>query len=223
MPVLYIPIPFVISKLMRKINLSKIKKSNGLYITFDDGPSIELTPTILDLLAKSEARATFFLLGKHLDQNPEIAKRITAMGHLIGEHSYDHTHPWKSGPFNSAKDLIKGWKSFKQIEQNYRSGYFRPPYGKFNLVTLLYILFWRKRVIFWTDDPKDYEISTIDSFLENEIKKIDTGSIVLLHDGRARQDDNPHTTIEILKAILEKSDRQKLNCRSVDDVFSTVN
>jgi peptidoglycan/xylan/chitin deacetylase (PgdA/CDA1 family) len=218
LPILYIPIPFVISKLLKKINIAKLNRSDGLYITFDDGPSTNLTPAILDLLEKSKAKATFFLLGKHIEQNPALARQIKEKGHLIGEHSYHHTHPWRTGPIKSATDLIKGWNSFSQIEKTYRTKYFRPPYGKFNMITLLYVLFWRKNVIFWTEDPKDYMISTIDSFLEKEIMNITSGSIVLLHDGRARMDEYPNTTIDVLEAILEKSSKENLNCLSVDVV-----
>jgi peptidoglycan/xylan/chitin deacetylase (PgdA/CDA1 family) len=218
-PVLYIPLPYIISKLLKKYTTDKYTGSDALYITFDDGPSEYLTPRILEMLEEANAKATFFLLGKHADQYPELVKIISDKGHLIGEHSYSHTHPWKSGPIKSAKDLLKGRKSLRQYQNHKRSIYFRPPYGKFNLITLLYVIFFRKKTIFWTDDPKDYMISTADHFIENEIQCIEKGAIVLLHDGRARTDENPDTTIDVLKAILEKSKRFIMPCRSVDDIY----
>ena len=173
----------------------------------------------MELLEKANAKATFFLLGKHIDQNRDLARKIIEKGHLIGEHSYYHTHPWKCNPIISANDLIKGWKSVRKIDKKFRSKYFRPPYGKFNLITFIYILFWRKKVVFWTEDPKDYMITNIDTFLENDLGKIKTGSVVLIHDGRARRDENPNTTIDALQAILEKSDRYKIKCQSVDNIY----
>lgn len=204
--------------MIKAININRMGKGNGLYITFDDGPSTNLTPKVLELLDSANAKATFFLLGKHIDQNKELAETIYRKGHLIGEHSYFHSHPWKSGPIRSAKDLIKGWLSARKIDEKYRSKYFRPPYGKFNLMTLLYVFLWRKKVIFWNIDPKDYMISNVDSNLRTESDSIKNGSVILLHDGRERQDENPQTTIELLEVILEKSKKDNLKCISVDNV-----
>jgi peptidoglycan/xylan/chitin deacetylase (PgdA/CDA1 family) len=72
--------------------------------------------------------------------------------------------------------------------------------------------------MFWNIDPKDYMINAVDSNLKSEIESIKNGSVILLHDGRARRDDNPQTTIELLEIILEKSKKDNLKCTSVDDL-----
>lgn len=63
-----------------------------MYLTFDDGPSEKYTETILDVLAKYDIKATFFLVGQNVEKNPEIAKRIVEEGHTIGIHCYSHAY-----------------------------------------------------------------------------------------------------------------------------------
>ncbi|MDX6523680.1 MAG: peptidoglycan-N-acetylglucosamine deacetylase, partial [Gaiellales bacterium] len=60
-------------------------------ITFDDGPSAEYTPQVLDALAAAGVHATFFVLGRHVRAHPEIAKRIVAEGHELASHGDDHS------------------------------------------------------------------------------------------------------------------------------------
>ncbi len=62
------------------------------YLTFDDGPTNEVTPAVLDVLKDKNVKATFFCLGKMLAANPEIAKRAFDEGHLIANHSYNHSY-----------------------------------------------------------------------------------------------------------------------------------
>ena len=59
-------------------------------LTFDDGPSPKWTPQILDVLKEGQAKATFFMLGEHVEKYPEVARRVASEGHEIGNHTYDH-------------------------------------------------------------------------------------------------------------------------------------
>ncbi len=63
-----------------------------MYLTFDDGPSAEYTDTILDVLAKYDIKATFFLVGENVEKRPEVARRIAEEGHTIGIHCYSHAY-----------------------------------------------------------------------------------------------------------------------------------
>ena len=62
------------------------------YLTFDDGPSRTVTPQILDILAKYDIKATFFVVGKYAEKNPDILRRIYEEGHVIGNHTYSHNY-----------------------------------------------------------------------------------------------------------------------------------
>ena len=62
------------------------------YLTFDDGPTVEVTPTVLDVLKQYNVKATFFMLGKMIERNPDLAKRVYNEGHLLANHSYSHDY-----------------------------------------------------------------------------------------------------------------------------------
>lgn len=62
------------------------------YLTFDDGPNATVTPKILDILKSEDVKATFFVIGKHVEENPEIVKRAYEEGHYIANHGYDHNN-----------------------------------------------------------------------------------------------------------------------------------
>lgn len=74
--------------------IAKITKSEEkvAYLTFDDGPTISVTPKILDILKEEEVKATFFVIGKYVDRHPEIVKREYEEGHYIANHGYDHNN-----------------------------------------------------------------------------------------------------------------------------------
>ena len=143
--------------MMRRRFINTFRMSGCVCLTFDDGPHPESTPKILELLEKTGVRATFFLLGENVEKHPDIVAKIVSHGHEIGAHGYSHLHPWKSDPYNSLLDLIKGDKIIKQCKAPESNRYFRPPYGKFNLITLLYVLITKRKVVFWNVDPKDYK------------------------------------------------------------------
>ena len=71
---------------------TNVEKTKTMYLTFDDGPSAEYTDTILDVLAKYDIKATFFLVGDNVEKRPEVAKRIAEEGHTIGIHCYAHAY-----------------------------------------------------------------------------------------------------------------------------------
>ncbi|WP_240647220.1 polysaccharide deacetylase family protein [Paenibacillus nanensis] len=84
---------------------SEPKSGKVLYLTFDDGPS-RYTPEVLDILKREGVKATFFVLGEHVEQYPEIAKRIVEEGHAIGNHTYNHVYEKLYGSFGDFASQI---------------------------------------------------------------------------------------------------------------------
>lgn len=82
-----------------------------IILTFDDGPSPKTTPAILDTLAKDCVQATFFMIGKHAEANPELAKRVRDAGHSIGSHSYSHRELNHLAPEDATQDIERGFKA----------------------------------------------------------------------------------------------------------------
>lgn len=79
-----------------------------IILTFDDGPSPKTTPAILDILAKDCVQATFFMIGKHAEAHPELARRVREAGHSIGSHSYSHRELNYLAPEDATADIERG-------------------------------------------------------------------------------------------------------------------
>ncbi len=100
----------------------------GVALTFDDGPSPESTPVILDLLARYQLPATFFVIGKKAAAHPELMRDILACGHAIGNHSLRHDYLLMlRGAENLRKDICRTQEIIKQT--GVRPFVFRPPVG----------------------------------------------------------------------------------------------
>lgn len=153
-------------------------------LTFDDGPHPRDTPEVLDVLAKHEIRATFFLIGKDVKKNQSLVKRIHAGGHEIGIHCYRHV------PFSFEKQEVLQ----KQLERTralisqacgippteLRNA--RPPYGFFTAKTKSMLAEWDYHLVMWNCIPPHFTQPmswTIQQILEASI----SGSIIVLHDG----------------------------------------
>jgi len=103
-------------------------RPNEIALTYDDGPNPTATPHLLEVLARHQVRATFFLIGKFVRQCPDLVRQIAAAGHLIGNHTM--THPWL--PFHSAARIREELSACnKSLEDTLGAPvhYFRPPHG----------------------------------------------------------------------------------------------
>ena len=69
---------------------------NKIYLTFDDGPTPDVTEWVLEELKKHQAKATFFFIGKNIKNNPDLFKRVVNDGHAIGNHTFNHFNGWKT-------------------------------------------------------------------------------------------------------------------------------
>ena len=176
--------------------LKGIRRVKGVgkvvYITFDDGPTDDVTEQILEVLDKYSVKATFFCCGQNADANPELLKKIADEGHSIGYHSYSH------------KDILKTKSSDWLADVERKSAVsemrlFRPPYGR--------ILFrhYRKlkskyRFVFWDVMSYDYDTSrspeSIMSLLEKSVRD---GSVVVFHDKEKCKDN----TLAVLPQFIE--------------------
>lgn len=149
---------------------------NEMYLTFDDGPTPDVTDWVLDELKKHNAKATFFCLGKNVKAYPGLFARIKAEGHSIGNHTFNHTNGWKAG----IKDYIKDVE--KCANEGFEASLFRPPYGKikpsqFKAVNKDY------KVVFWDVLAGDFDLSkSPEHCLNNVLNNTRDGSIIVLHD-----------------------------------------
>lgn len=150
-----------------------------IYLTFDDGPHETVTPFVLDELAKYNARASFFCIGKNVDAHPRIYERILHEGHTVGNHTQTHRNGWKTGNADYLLDV-------KNAHERLHTPLFRPPYGRitrFQAAEVKKILGPLAKIIMWDVLSADFdEKISGEQCLENVLRYVRPGSIVVMHD-----------------------------------------
>jgi len=150
-------------------------------LSFDDGPSPRSTETILAELRRRSVPATFFLIGRRIEQRPDLARRILRDGHQIGNHSYSHPRMVLERPRAYAEEIDRTDRLIREL------GYggpidFRPPYGQ-KLLVLPWLLAQRGKLdVLWSVDSRDYMDPDPASIARRVLLRVRPGSIVLLHD-----------------------------------------
>ena len=152
-----------------------------LYLTFDDGPHPVHTHPLLDLLARHQTKATFFVVGREAYAHPDIIRRIVAEGHALGNHSM--THPRMDFLSDPARDIeIDGMDTF--LDEFCRQGerYFRPPYGGVSISLFSYCLRSGRRLAMWSRDSLDYMHQAEKVLQGLSTDPPEAGDILLFHD-----------------------------------------
>ena len=101
-------------------------KQKVVALTFDDGPSPEWTPQILDALKAANVKATFFMIGHHVKKYPEIARRVAEEGHTIGNHTYAHSVLLYYTPEEVEEEIKYTELVIKEVTGQ-KTKFFRPP------------------------------------------------------------------------------------------------
>ncbi|MBU3680314.1 MAG: polysaccharide deacetylase family protein [Flavobacterium sp.] len=159
-------------------------KRKAIYLTFDDGPTPEITNWVLDQLAQYKAKATFFCIGKNAQAHPEICREIKAQGHQIGNHTQNHSNGWKTSARNYINDFEKCKKTMETI-LNEEVKLFRPPYGKIGWKAYSKIKKQGYTIVMWDVLSADFDSQTNDEkCLANVLNNIESGSIVVFHDSQ---------------------------------------
>lgn len=147
-------------------------------LTFDDGPT-QNTDAILTLLDTYNVKATFFLIGKDIEENPEEAKKIAEAGHQIGNHTYSHKRMvFKSQSF--IKSEIEKTDALIASIGYTETPAVRPPHGKKLIGFPYYLNKHHRKTITWNLEPDTYYTSTEDKITYIK-ENIQPGSIILMH------------------------------------------
>lgn len=157
-----------------------------LYLTFDDGPTPEITNWTLNTLKEYNAKATFFCIGNNIEKHPDIFKNIIEEGHAIGNHTQNHIKGWKTNTEDYLTNIVEAEKIIIKYIQNSEfriQNLFRPPYGQISpkqgkkLIELGYkIIMWDVLSFDW-DKNVDKE-----TCLKNVTSNAVNGSIIVFHD-----------------------------------------
>jgi peptidoglycan-N-acetylglucosamine deacetylase len=175
---------------------------DGPYIamTFDDGPSPETTPRLLDILKQRNIKATFFMIGQNAEHNPAIVQRILAEGHEIGNHSWTHPQLSKLSDDRVTEEINKTQAAIKNA-CGYTPVILRPPYGAITARQKQWIeQQFGLSVIIWTVDPFDWKRPGASVIEQRILAGARPGAIILSHDIHKQTVDAMPATLDALAA-----------------------
>lgn len=187
----------IAAKIFRDLTWHFTGKDNELFLTFDDGPTPEITPWVLAALKEFNARATFFCIGKNVKKYPDLYNQILNEGHSVGNHSYSHIKGWKT---SNQKYVESVQKAAQVIDSNL----FRPPFGKIRPQQIGQLK-QDFKIIMWDVFTRDYD-SKLDKekCLKNVLDFSESGSIIVFHDTLKAERNLKYVLPKVLKHFSEQ-------------------
>ncbi|WP_341835080.1 polysaccharide deacetylase family protein [Chitinophaga pollutisoli] len=193
---------------------SKGKSSDkSVSLSFDDGPAVEFTPQILDILAQFDVKAAFFCIGHRVEQEPALMKRIAAEGHIVGNHSFSHSPMFDLQSSSAMRDDLVKANAVIQSAIGHQPKLFRPPYGVTNPMLARAIRKCRFIAVGWSIRSFDTVIKDEDKLFERVTKKIEAGDVFLFHDTAA-------ATVKILPALIKQLKRDGFAIKRLDELLN---
>ena len=163
------------TKEAREVSAATARENPRVALTFDDGPS-KYTTSLLDGLRKRGVRATFFLQGQCIEGKEEVIKQMQEDGHLIGNHTFHHVQLTKLSDEQAKQEVVSTSNAIYEITGIYTS-YIRPPFGEWKKgldynVTMIPVL--------WTIDSRDWYTQNTPVIVNEVMKQVEDGDIILL-------------------------------------------
>ena len=191
---MFVTTPKLIQALFPSLIWRKESVDKEIWLTFDDGPTPEVTPWILSVLKNENVKATFFLVGQQIEKFPELVGAIIKEGHTIANHTYSHKNGWLTNKEKYLEDI----ENCQELMPNNKL--FRPPYGKITKAQIA-VLKEKYKIILWDVLSYDFKQNTIPKKVQkNIIQNTTSGSIIVMH--------NNLMSFKNLEPILEKTIKQ---------------
>ena len=186
-------------------NFSKLKQN--IYLTFDDGPTPEITTWVLDCLAKQNVKATFFCIGKNMVKHPDIVKEIVSRGHALGNHTFGHENGWKTKTEDYLESIIKTESVIESVNASEKKPLklFRPPYGRITKKQIKAIKNMGYQIIMWDVLSGDFDLKLTGLDCErNVVKSTENGSVIVFHDSLKAKERLQESLPKIIVTLKEK-------------------
>lgn len=190
--------------------------SKTLALTYDDGPNDPHTLRLLEVLARHNVKATFFLIGRYVKQRPDIARDIVNAGHIIGNHTFSHPNLILASDRQTRRELQDCQDTLRDV-LGVEAKFFRPPFGGRRPGTLRIVRSLNLEPVMWRAAGYDWRGKSAE-YVEHKVSaSLQGGDVILLHDGghAAFGADRSQTVIA--------SDRLIARYRSEGHEFLTVN
>ncbi|KMY33830.1 oligosaccharide deacetylase [Lysinibacillus xylanilyticus] len=191
-------------------------KDKIIALTFDDGPHPKYTAAILDLLAKYDAKATFFIIGKNAEKYPDLVLRSYSEGHELANHTY--SHPFKASvaelhaQLRKTKEIIYGITGFSPV-------LFRPVGGNYNDQMINAAVKDGYKVVMWSwhQDTQDWKQPGVNKIVQKVMKGSKPGDVILFHDGGGDR----MQTIKALEEILPELKKQGYTFVTISELIKS--
>lgn len=167
-----------VDEAIASVGRSVSREAQKIAITFDDGPSRTCTGRLLDGLKERKVKATFFLIGQNVKENPGLVERIYKEGHLIGNHTYHHVEITKVSDEEARREIEDTDAVISAITGKHVE-YMRPPFGAYQKGLELELEVFP---VMWTIDPLDWTTENVDEIVNKVVTEAEENDIILLHD-----------------------------------------
>jgi peptidoglycan-N-acetylglucosamine deacetylase len=197
--------------------------ARGVALTFDDGPHPEGTPAILELLARHDAVATFFVVGEQVRRRPELVARAAASGHLIALHGDRHELQLRRTAAALRDDTDRGLAAVEDAI-GARPAWHRPPYGIYRPAGLSAVADAQLAPLLWSRWGKDWRrLTTPDRIAARVTRGLLPGDVILLHDSDAYSARHSHRrTAGAVEILLTELAARKLGTVLPADVVASA-
>jgi peptidoglycan/xylan/chitin deacetylase (PgdA/CDA1 family) len=205
MKIRWAKIPWIIKKIFLNYVWDLPNIENKIYLTFDDGPTPEITEWVLSQLKQFNAKATFFCIGDNVRKYPEIFEKVINEEQIIGNHTFNHLNGWKT-PTADYTENAKLYEVEHCKLNTKNSTLFRPPYGKIKSSQSKILRKLGYKIIMWDIISYDFD-ATIppEECISNVIKNVKSGSVIVFHDSKKVFKNLEKTLPIILKELESKN------------------
>jgi len=159
--------------------------SKQIALTYDDGPNDPHTLRLLDVLAKHDVRATFFLIGRYVQRRPDLVRDLVKAGHVVGNHTFTHPHLVVSAAVETRNQLEECQRAVEEVT-GATPRLFRPPFGGRRPVTLRIARSLGLEPILWNVTSWDWETPPAEKIVQTCVRQMRGGDVILMHDGGHR-------------------------------------
>ncbi|MBU8597226.1 hypothetical protein CHH78_07170 [Shouchella clausii] len=185
-----VPLPVLQTQFPGVVFVKGDPASNQVALTFDDGPDPRFTEQVLTKLDQHHVPATFFVLGKRVEANPELLVRLNQAGHEVGNHTFSHPN-LSEGSLEQLEAEVTKTEEIIEATIGYRPRLFRPPYGFLTAEQVGRLQALNHIVVGWDVDTLDWQGIPAQEVTETVLQGVESGSIILMHDGGDVDTPNP--------------------------------
>ena len=159
--------------------------SKRIALTYDDGPNDPHTYRLLEVLEKHGARATFFLIGRYVEQRPEIVREVVKAGHAIGNHTFTHPNLAVASVVQNRLQMEECQRAILEVTGE-TPRLFRPPFGGRRPATLKIARSLGLEPVMWNVTSYDWQVPPAEKIVKTCVRQMRGGDVILMHDGSHR-------------------------------------